>query len=85
MDKLTFIALWDIYRGLLTLTQREITDMYFTVSEIAEQKGVSRQAVSECLKGCKRQLEEYEEKLGLCAKINELTAELERLKQNSNG
>ena len=85
----SFIALWDIYRGLLTLTQREITDMYFnmdlTVSEIAEQKGVSRQAVSECLKGCKRQLEEYEEKLGLCAKINELTAELERLKQNSNG
>ena len=64
MDKLTFIALWDIYRGLLTLTQREITDMYFnmdlTVSEIAEQKGVSTHGVWECLKCCKRQPEAYE-------------------------
>ena len=84
MDKFTFIALWDIYRGLLTETQREVTDMYFnldlTVSEIAEQKGISRQAVSECLKGCKKQLEDYEEKLGLRARINELNAEIERLK-----
>lgn len=88
MDKFTFIALWDIYRGLLTSTQSEITDMYLnmdlTVSEIAEQKGVSRQAVSECLKGCKQQLEEYEEKLGLRRRINELSAEIERLKQNQN-
>lgn len=67
MDRISFIALWDTYRGMLTPTQREITDMYFeldlTVSEIAEQKGVSRQAVSECLKTCKSQLEEYESKL----------------------
>lgn len=77
MDKFTFIALWDIYRELLTPTQREITDMYFnidlTVSEIAEQKGISRQAVSECLKGCKKQLEEYEEKLGFAKKYSELS------------
>ena len=64
MNKLEFMRLWDVYGGLLTSTQREMTDMYFnldlTVSEIAEQKGISRQAVSECLAGCKRQLEEYE-------------------------
>ncbi len=68
MDKLRFMRLWDLYRNLLTQTQREWTDMYFnldlTVSEIAEQKGVSRQAVSECLSGCKKQLQEYENKLG---------------------
>ncbi len=68
MDKLRFMRLWDLYRNLLTPTQREMTDMYFnldlTVSEIAEQKGVSRQAVSECLTGCKKQLAEYEDKLG---------------------
>ena len=67
MDKFSFISLWDVYSGLLTPTQQEITDLYFngdlTVSEIAEEKGISRQAVSECLKGCKKQLEEYEEKL----------------------
>ena len=66
MDKFSFISLWDAYNGLLTRTQQEITDLYFnkdlTVTEIAEQKGISRQAVSECLTGCKKQLEEYEEK-----------------------
>lgn len=67
MEKFTFIRLWDIYRGLLTSTQQEICDLYFnfdlTLSEIAEEKGISRQAVSECLKTCKQQLEEYEDKL----------------------
>lgn len=68
MEKLRFMRLWDLYGGLLTPTQREITDMYFnldlTVSEIAEQKGISRQGVSDCLNICKRELEEYEQKLG---------------------
>lgn len=68
MDKLRFMRLWDLYGGLLTPTQREITDMYFnldlTVSEIAEQKGVSRQSVSECLAVCKRELDGFESKLG---------------------
>lgn len=67
MDKLTFMRLWDLYHSLLTPTQQEITDMYFnldlTLSEIAEQKGISRQGVSECLKTCKRQLGEYEDRL----------------------
>ncbi|MDE6505116.1 MAG: DNA-binding protein [Clostridia bacterium] len=76
MDKISFIALWDLYRGLLTPTQQEITDLYFnldlSLSEIAEQKGVSRQAVSECLKTCKKQLEEYEEKLGFRRTVSEL-------------
>lgn len=68
MDKLKFMRLWDLYGRLLTPNQQEITDMYFnldlTVSEIAEQKGVSRQGVSECLNLCKRLLEDYDEKLG---------------------
>ncbi|MCX4286917.1 MAG: putative DNA-binding protein, partial [Clostridia bacterium] len=70
MDKFSFITLWDRYRGLLTLTQQEITDLYFnldlTLSEIADEKGITRQGVSECLKTSKKQLEEYEEKLGFC-------------------
>ena len=64
MNKLEFMRLWDLYGGLLTPTQREMTNAYFnldlTVSEIAEQKGVSRQAVSECLSQCKKQLAGYE-------------------------
>lgn len=67
MDKIAFMRLWDLYGKLLTPTQQEITDMYFnldlTVSEIAEQKGISRQGVSECLNLCKKQLKEYDDKL----------------------
>ena len=79
MDKFSFIALWDNYRGLLTPLQQEITDMYFnldlTVSEIAVEKGITRQAVSECMKNSKKQLEEYENRLGFCKKFNELSTE----------
>lgn len=69
MDKLRFMRLWDLYGGLLTPTQREITDMYFnldlTVTEIAEQKGISRQGVSDCLTQCKKELSSVEERIGL--------------------
>jgi hypothetical protein len=68
MSKIEFVTLWDLYNGLLTPTQQEITNEYFnldlTISEIAESKGITRQGVSECLNTCKKQLKEYEEKLG---------------------
>lgn len=80
MDKIGFMRLWDVYSGLLTPTQREMTDLYFnldlTLSEIAEQKGISRQAVSDCLAGCKRQLEEYEEKLHVLRLSDEYSLEV---------
>lgn len=83
MDKFSFITLWDTYNGLLTATRQEITDLYFnkdlTVSEIAEEKGISRQAVSDCLKGCKKQLEEYEEKLHICRRLGEASFEISAL------
>ena len=66
-DDLAFLRLWDLYSPLLTQTQREITDLYFnydlSLAEIAEQKGVSRQSVSDCLNKCRKQLEAYDEKL----------------------
>lgn len=75
MNKIAFMKLWDIYKGLLTATQREITDLYFnldlTVSEIAAEKNISRQGVSECLKTCEKQLEEYEKKLGFLRTLDE--------------
>ena len=77
MDKISIIALWDVYGGLLTPNRKEIADMYFnldvTVSEIAEEKGITRQAVSDCLKSCKKQLEGYEEKLKVCKRIDEFS------------
>ena len=85
MDKFSFIGLWDVYSGLLTETQQEITNLYFnldlTVSEIAKEKGISRQAVSECLKGCKTQLEEYEDKLHFYERVQGYKQEIENLQQ----
>ncbi len=79
MDKTRFMRLWDIYNGILTPTQREFTDLYFnfdlTVSEIAAEKGVTRQAVSECLQTCKKQLEELENKLGIAENIKKASLE----------
>lgn len=80
MNKIEFMRLWDAYSNLLTPTQQEITNLYFnldlTLSEIAEQKGISRQAVSDCLNGCKKQLEEYEEKLHMVRATTEYCLEV---------
>ena len=80
-DDLEFLRLWDAYSPLLTAKQFEITDLYFnydlSLGEIAEQKGVSRQSVSDCLKKCRKQLEDYEKKLNFLQTIDELTARLE--------
>lgn len=78
-EDLNFLRLWDLYSPLLTATQREITDLYFnydlSLGEIAEQKGVSRQSVSDCLGKCRKQLEKYEEKLGFLKMLTDVSRE----------
>ena len=78
-DDLHFLRLWDLYSPLLTATQREITDLYFnydlSLGEIAEQKGVSRQSVSDCLQKCRRQLESCEQKLQFDKAFTDLSRE----------
>ena len=78
-DDLHFLRLWDLYSPLLTATQREITDLYFnydlSLGEIAEQKGVSRQSVSDCLQKCRKQLESYDEKLRFDKMLTEVSRE----------
>jgi predicted DNA-binding protein YlxM (UPF0122 family) len=79
IDDLNFLQLWDLYSPLLTATQREITDLYFnydlSLGEIAEQKGVSRQSVSDCLQKCRKQLDGYEGKLGFLKTLQDLSQE----------
>ncbi|MBO5412394.1 MAG: DNA-binding protein [Clostridia bacterium] len=81
-DDLDFLRLRDLYSPLLTDTQREIADLYFnydlSLAEIAEEKGVSRQSVSDCLQKCRKQLETYEEKLGFAKTLGALDAEYTR-------
>ena len=82
-DDLEFLRLLDLYSPLLTKTQREITDLYFnydlSLAEIAEQKGVSRQSVSDCLNKSRKQLEGYESKLGFARTLQEMQAQIDAL------
>lgn len=89
MSKLELMRLWDLYGGLFTRTQREIADMYFnldlTLSEIAAEKGISRQGVSECIKVCKKQLEEYEKALGIADRLARISAAIEKAAGGDGG
>ncbi|MBO5045607.1 MAG: DNA-binding protein [Clostridia bacterium] len=67
MKDLNYLQLWDRYSALLTEHQKEVFELYYTydlsLSEIAEQKGCSKQSVSDTLAKCRLLLDEYEEKL----------------------
>lgn len=61
--------LYDFYGELLTKHQKSIYEDYFFnnigLSEIAEERGTSRQAVHDMVKRCEKLLLGYEEKLHL--------------------
>lgn len=67
--------LLDYYGQFLTAKQREIMNLYFendySLSEIAEELGISRQAVHDTIKKSKKALRDCEERLGLVARFSE--------------
>lgn len=78
--------LYDFYGELLTAHQQQIYEAAIfndlSLSEIAQEQGISRQGVHDLIKRCNRILEGYEEKLGLVArftKVKTLADQLDRL------
>ena len=83
--------LYDFYGELLTEHQKSIYEDYILndigLSEIANEKGISRQGVHDLVKRCQKTLEGYEAKLHLVdkflkakeevSKVNELALQLE--------
>ncbi len=65
--------LYDFYGQLLSKRQREVMALYheenLSLSEIAEEFGISRQAVHDTLKKAEQALGGYEQKLGLLGKL----------------
>ncbi len=65
--------LFDFYGPLLTVKQGKIWDLYyqrdFSLMEIAQEEGISRQAVYDLLKRTEKILQGYEQKLGLIARF----------------
>lgn len=75
-------CLLDFYGALLTEKQRGVLQLYceedMSLSEIANQMGVSRQAVLINIQNARKRLEEYEEKLGLIHRYRAITVEAEQ-------
>lgn len=77
--------LYDFYGELLTEHQRNIyegvvfNDM--SLSEIAEEQGISRQGVHDLVKRCNKILAGYEEKLKLVQKFNQTKMMVEEIKE----
>ena len=69
-------ALFDFYGGLLTGNQQSIVRSYLvynaSLSEIAEEFGITRQAVSDVLRRAIKKLEELENTLGLVSKYEKI-------------
>lgn len=75
----------DFYGDLLTDKQRQAIDLHvnedFSLSEIADEMGSSRQAVHDLIQRSSHKLLEYEDKLGLYALLQTHENQLERIKQ----
>ncbi|QQE80767.1 YlxM family DNA-binding protein [Alicyclobacillus sp. SO9] len=93
IDKVTRVGLlYDFYGELLTAHQRQVLEMYYfddwSLSEVAEAVGVSRQAVHDNVKRSEEQLEHYESILhlydsneGTKAAVKDLLAAWNRARQ----
>ncbi len=77
--KMSLLA--DYYGGLLTEHQLKIVRGYYdedlSLNELAEETGVTRQAVYDILRRASDKLKDYEAKLGLVSKITCLISRIE--------
>ncbi|WP_303968757.1 putative DNA-binding protein [Sporosarcina ureae] len=77
--------LFDFYQSLLTDKQRLYMQLYYlddlSLGEIAEQYGVSRQAVYDNVKRTEAMLEDYEKKLNLFEKHEGRLETVEKLEK----
>ena len=77
--------LYDFYGELLTSHQKEIYEQFvledLSLSEIAEDAGISRQGVHDLVKRCNKTLEGYEEKLHLVEKFLTIKEKVHRINE----
>lgn len=78
--------LYDFYGDLLTERQKEFYDLYynedFSLAEIAENAGITRQGVRDVLVRSEATLREMEEKTGLMARFLQVRRGLERIERS---
>ena len=88
-DALTMALLYDYYGELLTEKQRTCFDLYYnqdlSLSEIAEEQGISRQGVHDLVKRCSQTLKGYEEKLHLVEKFVSIREKVKQIDELLDG
>lgn len=86
-QKVSMTLLFDYYGDLLTEKQKTYFDLYynqdFSLAEIAEEEGVSRQAVSDALSRTEAILQNFEEKTGFVQKATERKALVEKIRKEA--
>ena len=82
-QNISLSMLLECYGSLLTKKQREALDMYynmdFSLSEIAENTGVTRQCARDFIKKGEAHLLEFEEKTGLYKRTELILSEAEKI------
>ncbi len=77
--------LYDFYGELLTEHQKQIYEDVvlndYSFSEIAEERGISRQGVHDLVKRCNRILKEYEAKLHLVERFLTMKGRIEEIER----
>ena len=75
--------LYDFYGELLTAHQKNIYEQFvledLSLSEIAEDAGISRQGVHDLIKRCNKTLEGYEAKLHLVERVLSVKEKVHRM------
>lgn len=88
--------LLDFYGELLPESRRTAAELYYnedlSLAEIAEESGITRQGVRDTVSKAKKQVIEYESKLGLAGKfraveetLSDIVPRLEKLSESSDG
>ena len=75
--------LYDFYGELLTEHQRSVYEDVvhndYSCTEVAQERGISRQGVHDLIRRCDRILEDYEEKLHLVEKFLKIREKVEEI------
>lgn len=85
LKNLNISVLLDVYGNCLSEKQKELTEYYYnedlSLSEIAENEGITRQGVRDQIKRAELRLFELEEKCGYAESFLRLKEHAERLKK----
>lgn len=86
IKKMELSMLCDVYGALLSEKQRDAVELYcnedYSLSEIAENTGISRQGVRDQIKHAESQLVTFEEKLMLLKKSRYISEKLKILAED---